>query len=461
MPANSFVGGATGDPKDHRLRIAPQDAQDIDDFPALIDTRDNGTDIGYQHQSVDPQKVTPGGIPTARIDGKTPLDGFTLRHGDVDPGDKLLLLALANVFGEYDLATASSRSRWRFGIGEGTDADEFLKLSLFDGVNPAWRVLNAKLGGFDLTAGPNQNLALTFPGLASRFDFFEVPSQVAGSGSDLPTIHGTLPAYSHDVDDATPDSVFVEVQSVTSGVAVCKATIATRASSPAYAGSNTFSVTLGGHPVEMIDEATGLSLSGDPGAPLEIQWPEGATLTASDEFEIETRVDSPWSPSYATKRILPSRNVRLIVNDLPIRLEGGFSLAVRWSDFSLQSDTPGAQGGTVKRAGELTATLTVTREIRDLVFEQLRMNRGRVPVVVDVVSKTIIPSATNLPYRFGVVLPSVGVDGPSFRNNAGATNTQEAPQLVAAEPDSAYSYDGRSWSSHCHVFVDTGISAYE
>lgn len=451
-----FVAGASGDPKDTRFRIGSHANQDIDEFLTPVDTRTHGIDFGYQHTPVDPLKILPGGVPPQMIDGKMPLDPFTIFPTDVDPGDPGLLECLANVFGTYDVATASSRSRWRFGLDEGTDANRYLKFLADNGVTPRMRVLNARLEGFDLEAQANSNFAVSFPGLGSRYDFFEDPVQQSGSGSTSPTVHGVLPGQTHDEDNATPDSMWLEVQSVSGNTVVWKASIAS--SAPTY-GSETFTVTAGSDvPVPAIDSDTGLVLGGDPGYPLLVSLPDSPTLTASDEFEIAVR-RAEWTPSFATLRSLPSRNVRMIVDDEEFRFEGGFSVSARWENFSLQSDVPGAQGGTVRRSGVLGVTIEITREIRDLLFERTRIAQTRVPVVINAVSADIIPSASNLPFRFGVVCPAMSVGGQSYRNEAGATNTEETATLTAEEPDSAYSYDGRSWDSHAHVFVDNGITA--
>jgi hypothetical protein len=165
-----------------------------------------------------------------------------------------------------------------------------------------------------------------------------------------------------------------------------------------------------------------------------------------------------WVQELDTERPISSVGLSALVapevgEDLEeVRFEGGIAISVAWDKTEAIQDTPGRQGATVRRTGELKTTAVLTRQITDL-----RMQRGMheatpMPLVLDAKTDVYIPSTTR-PYRFLAVLANCRLTGTLYGVAPGGQNTDEAPVFEPGYPDDALVYDGITVPLGSVVFI--------
>lgn len=188
-----------------------------------------------------------------------------------------------------------------------------------------------------------------------------------------------------------------------------------------------------------------------------VHLPASGTYRIGDTYRIPKR-RARWVQSLESERPISSVGLAAWVapevgEDLEeIRFEGGAQLATAWQTTEAIQDTPGRQGATVRRAGEMRTSVTLTRQIVDL-----RMQRGMheatpMPLVLDAKTDVYIPGTTR-PYRFLAALAHCRLTGTLYGVAPGGQNTDEAPVYEAGYPESALTYDGITLPLGAVVFV--------
>lgn len=140
-----------------------------------------------------------------------------------------------------------------------------------------------------------------------------------------------------------------------------------------------------------------------------------------------------------------------------IRFEGGMTLTSAWQTSAARPDTPGRQGATTRRSGQLMTTGTLTREITDLRLQKAIHEGVKFPLIFDARADVNI-STSAYPYRIAAVMPSCRVFGGMYGTAPGGQNRDEAPQFEAGLPDDPFTYDSVVCSAACTLIIDTDIT---
>ena len=446
-----FLSGYTGDPINFKRRLAPQATRGL---PATTGYRDGysfGGPVLISPATIARQVVLSGGEPAKRLPGKANLGGGPFVLGDVDPGNYFLLLALANVFGKYSVTEVETgRYRWRFSLDEATAASPYLSLVDFNDVTPQTRFHDLLMGGFGLAASPGENFAIEFPFVVGGYSRAGDPVQETGAASTLPVLRKTWPGNWSADDD---QDIWVKVLTDNAdGTWEVQVGLGSSTVEPTFDDTRTLTE---GQWFRLFD--TDGSRIGVKAEQPEIYLPVGATLAELDVFRFP-RQQTIISPSLGTSRAISSVNTSAILDGEEIRVEGGWSIEAAWETLEGRPDTAGRQSATVRRAGELGATVTPTRDLADLTLQYALDQAETVSWVVDAETDVEIGS-TGSPYRVIVALPSCQPEGDEFSVEPGATNRDESLALVAGVPDAALVYDGISFGSHLEVLVENDIAS--
>lgn len=443
-----FPSSLTGQPSLVQRQIRPQTNFDEKDHANTFrDFEHNGGQMPISLQNV-PVQLIAGGQGPAPLAGKRGIDAFSFANGDVNPGDRAQLMLWANLCGKYENEDNTTWRRWSFGLSEPTTADRYLELREDSDAILRHAAQNGRVFGANFAAEPNGNFAVNFNGAFGRYDFFESPTQTAGSGSDLPTVLG----YNTGTDlwDDTVDSdVYIRIDSVSSNDITYSVKVGSAASYP----SSPASYTMGTAPVRMTKDGVQV---GSQGTPLLLYFAAGSTLTASDEFRLVAPIVR-WSQTLPTRRIIPAVNTQLYLNGSEVSAEGGWSVSIEWENTGIAKDTSKEEGGTPFRRGKLIPTLQISREVKDVVLAKIAHERTTVAAVIEGTTDAEITSG--VPYRFRFVMPAGTLAGDLFSPNEGASNTDESYTIVGGTPTSAYSWDGESYSDNFTVEIHTDLTA--
>lgn len=208
------------------------------------------------------------------------------------------------------------------------------------------------------------------------------------------------------------------------------------------------------------------SLLGKFSEQLRIHLPAGYVGTANDEFRVPNRRAARWAQVLDPDRPISSVNTAIYItpdggSPEEIRFEGGMTISIARPTLEAKQDTPGVQGATVQRFGDLMATVTPTRQITDLRFQKAIHERTPMTVVVESKSDVFM-GATGRPYRVLWIFPSCIATGEMVDVPAGGGNTyEEAPVLRASVPDTTYTFADDAGDilvdSHFAVAVETDI----
>lgn len=196
----------------------------------------------------------------------------------------------------------------------------------------------------------------------------------------------------------------------------------------------------------------------------QIRWhmPAGGDYRIGNVYRIPNRRGARWVQELAAERPISSVALAAFVaaaigEDLEeIRFEGGANVTVQRTTTA-RPDTPGRQGATTTRSGEMGSTVTLTREISDLRMQKAMHEGTPMPLVLDARADVFI-GASGQAYRVLVVMPSCTVYGDLYGVGVGATNKDEAPRFVPGVPDDPFTYDGMTFTSALTVVIDTDIT---
>ena len=445
MPTTPFLSTATGDPINLKRQIAQQPTLRVPATTGFVDFRSNGGPIAPSPSDVERLLIALGGAPSNRLAGKTAIEGGPFSIGDVDPANKGMLQLLANGFGQYAITDNTTWFSWRFGLDEATAAANYLTLHNDTDVLPRMRFKDLMVGGFSVSAAPNDNLAIEFPFISGGYDMHGEVTQTAGTGSDLPILEHTWSG--NWALDAVDKDLYVEVVSGATFTFKCKVGSATT-----YDGATLTGVEGGW--IRLTDESD--ERLGEYAEQIRMYIPSGATWTDADEFKIAKRRAS-WTPSLAVERPVAAVNTAFILGGEEIRVEGGWQVEAAWENLELYNDTSGKQGGTPDRTGEFQVTVTPTRRVVDLDIQKALHEGETLSLVIEAITDSVI-GATTENYRFLMVFPSVKPFGAMFGVEAGGESKDEVPTLIAGVPSSTFNYDGESYDSHCTILIQNDIS---
>jgi hypothetical protein len=177
--ALDYLEGATGDPINLKRRVAQQASRTIPATTGFVDFRSNGGPMNITPSEIERMVITGTGAPAQTLPGKVTVEGGPFEIGDVDPANAGLLNFMGNVLKKYTLTNPGGLYyRWVFGLDEATAASPFLTLLNDNDVLPRTRITDLLLGGFTLSASPNENLAISFPFVAGEYDFHGIVTMV-------------------------------------------------------------------------------------------------------------------------------------------------------------------------------------------------------------------------------------------------------------------------------------------
>lgn len=436
--SQAFFTGQTGEPALTKCRVAPQTVEGVPALEAAYsDYRAFSAQTPLTPQLIERMALTGNSINKLRaLIGK--IGGSMAQSiGDVDPMNKMLLNALANITRKYTNTDNTTWRRWTFSPSAATTAAAYLSMLIDNDVLPRVRYRDVALSALRLAAAPNENFAAEFDAVYSEFDFHGVPTQTVGTGSTIPIMRGFWSGNL--VPDATDKDIFIKLINVLTFLMQGKVTTAA-----SYGASND-SYALGSHSrvyneaVDPIDR-----IIGNAAEQVRAYWPEGATLVNNDVFQIAKR-RAAWTPSYPADRSISSVQTIFYLNSGEVRVERGWNVEINVPGVARRDDTGGRQSARVRKTGALEATISMTRELADLDLQIALLNQGVVTIAIE--AKTDVEISTSgRPYRFLQVYPACVPDGETFSVDAGGQNRDESLRLVAGLPDSAFAYNDGSGS---------------
>jgi hypothetical protein len=442
--ALGFLKSATGDPINTKRRVAQQSTLRVPATTGWVDFRSNGGPIAPAPSDVERLVIGQSGAPSKRLPGKTNIEGGPFSIGDVDVSNRGMIQFLANVFKKYTLTDNTTWYQWRFGLDETTSAASFLSMLNDNDVVPRTRYKDMQIGGFSISAGAGENLAIEFPFLAGGYDFHGDGTQTSGTGSTVPILEHT---WEGNWEPTVDKDIFVEIQA---GTATLKCKIG---SASTFDGAAiTF---VDGGWVRLTDETD--ARIGEYGEQIRLYMPSTPTLTANDVFEWEAQRAS-WSQTLGVERPIASVNTAFILGGEEIRVEGGWNIEAAWENFELLGDTSGKQGATPERTGELQISVTPTRTITDLDIQKALHEGTELSLVIDCVSDDEI-GASGEEYLARLVFPALKPSGAMFGTEPGGESKDETVTLTAGVPDATFNYDGEAYDSHMTVLLQNDVDA--
>jgi hypothetical protein len=446
-----FFSGYTGDPINMKRQVAAQATRGLPATAAFRDFTAAGGPLAISPQVIERLAINPGGAPLVPLVGKTNLGGGPLAPIDVDPNDYGLIHFLANLFGKYAVANVTGAAeRWRFALDKATPGPGLLSMRGFNDVIPETRFHDLLIGGAEIVAAPGENFAVQFPFVFGGYYFGGVAEQETGAASTLPVLRKTWPGNWAEDDDADIWIKFLTDNA--DGTWEVQAGLGSSTVEPTFSDTRT------------LTEGVWFRLHNTDGSRIGVKAeqpeafvPVGATLAELDVFRIPKRA-TPFTPALGASQAISSVNTSFILDGEETRVEGGWTVSLAWDTLEARPDTAGRQSATVRRAGQLRAIVTPTRDLVDLTLQQALHERQPISVVIDAETDVMI-GATALPYRILVVLPACTPRGDLFDAEAGAANRDESLELVAGDPDATFTYDGLDFDSHAEIVVVNGRSA--
>jgi hypothetical protein len=458
-PFFSLPSALTGDPKRFQRWIYAHPTLRVS-----IPTNGYHDFLGYggsfspAPETIAAQAIAAGGVPLRPLAGKSPLGAGPLLLGDLDPGNPALLIGCANLFRRYSRTELGSGAlRWRFDVDQAEIADAYLGLRDWTDVLPLIDVFDGQVSGLEIAAQAGQNLTAQFPIGFGSHRWHGIPVQASGSGSTLPTITGV--SEHHFSLDAVDGDVWIEYTDVTGSVITLRAAYG-GASAPG-SWSATLTYTMGDQPARLYGPAgvrlgakTGVAGNGSISDQVRFYLPAGSTAVTGDQFRVPKRGAQP-SFTEPDRRAISSVNSFVTLDSEETRTEGGWGITVARDGFSVQPDVHGRQGATPKTTGNLTATPSLTRELKDLTIQKLLYERSIVPLFMEAETDEVIPGGSGLKYRVIVALPGLTLSGPMYGPDAGAQQTQESVTLTAGLPDATEAYNGLDFDQHISIVIYT------
>lgn len=444
MP-KQFVGGATGTTTNLERRIAIQPLKDEPPSSGFVGFLSMGGSFGINYGSIPRAVIGSGGAPRAPLPGKNTVTDAPLFFGDSDGANLGQLHCLANLFGHYDVTDNTTYYDWVFGLDGGTDAALYLTSQEDTDIIPRGTFYNWRVDGLEVSAGPNDNYAIQFGRSVPNYHNWGLPVQTVGSGSTLPTVLGSVALDHYEVDGTDADMYIA----VGVPVALPDLTVDAKKTLAASYFSNDQPYVLGDSGVRLLDETGdfyGALFADQP----RVFWASGSTLVALDEFQIPNRL-AAWTPDPVIEFPISSVNTRWFLDGEELNAEGGYSITAGWDGTGLVPDTTGAQGGAADRTGFFNATVNPTRQILDITIQEMLATGKQLSCVIEGVSDAVISGTVH--HEFTHVFPSVRVTGEGYGVNEGGTNREESPVLVAGVPAAPFSYKGKSFASHYHVWI--------
>lgn len=345
-------------------------------------------------------------------------------------------------------------------VDDDTDRDLYLKLVSYDAPTTTWTVQAKVTAAAAWWSGDLAVSGITRSGGVATVTTGSAHSLITG---DVVYVQGaTQTAYNgQKVVTVTGASTFTfEVDSSTTTPATGTITLDRRLIS-AKVGLDS-----AGNPIQTRLFTQSGSLLGKFSEQLRLHLPAGYVGTAGDEFKIPNRRHTRWVQTLDPDRPISSVNTAIYItpesgSPEEIRFEGGVAISITRPTLEAKQDTPGVQGATVQRFGDLMATVVPTRQITDLRFQKAIHERTPMVVVVESKSDVFIGS-TGRPYRVLWIFPSCIATGEMVDVPAGGGNTYtEAPVLRASVPDSTYTFADDfadiAVDSHFAVVVETDI----
>lgn len=451
-----FLNGATGDPSLVKYRVAPQATEGVPaEESAYTDFYGFGGSLGFEPSTIPRQALAGTSISRLKsLIGKLALPDSSIRLGDADPVNKMLMVALANFFRKYTNSDMTGWRRWFFSPNGSTSAAGWFTLLEDNDVLPRARFLDCAMRSIQASAAPNENFSVLLTLVRGMFDIHGAVTQTVGTASTLPKFRrfweGQL------TEDSVDNDLYLEIDDESDGEYLGKVGAA------ASFGASADILTLGewnrfyNEETDRVDRRVG---------PIEEQvefyLPTGATLVDGDVFKVEKLRDA-WSPTYPTPRPISSVQTQFIVRkdgiDRTIRVEGGWNVSMTANNVARREDTGGRQSARVRRAGTLEIVLEPTRELGDLEFQRALMLAESVGVVIDAEVPVEIGSSGR-PYRLVQIYPAVTPEGGTFGVAEGAQNRDEPLRLIADKPEASFTYDGITVAEAAAWVLENDITA--
>ncbi len=430
-----FLQGATGDPINLRRQMAPQSERGVPAVTGFSEFYSNGGPIVITPETYPPAVISNSGAPLQELVGKLRVGNGPLAIGDVDPANKAALMLFDNIARRHDLTDLLlGRKRWAFHLGGATASAGFLTLLNDSDVLPRQRFIDMIVRQLEIQASAGDNLAMTAQLAVGPMDMWGEVTQVAGTGSSVPTVSGYYPPAMDQL-DATDKDVYI--MWVDFSLRTFKAKVGIGAGVSLGYGSQVYTFTY--------DEATRVFDDtnvpiGSFGEQMKIRVPTGATGANGDVFKFPKRRAAFGASALGARRPISSTFTTVFLNGNERRIEGGWSATLDAPDVDAREDTGGRQSRLTTRRGRVNLRIRISREIVDLDNQAALMNATTIPVVLHCESATIISGGSLKPFRFMLIAPACKPNGDTFDVSVGGSGRDEDIELVAGVPDSAYNY---------------------
>lgn len=444
-----LLQGATGQPVKTVWRFAPQTSRTIPAITGFVDARTNGGGPGMSPSTVKRMLLNPSTEPLQELDGKLVFSPDPIDFGDISVTNKGFLYSLLNWYGKYAIADNTTYYTWTLGRDQATSFADYVTLIGDNDIIPRTRWKDGLAKTITMTAKAGGNFQGTAAFLVGSMDMFGDPTQTTGTGAALPILAGYYANQMSSL-DATDKNVVIKIITGASNL------IKSRLGAGSYTGA-TYAFALDTYspltdeadlPIgKWADQVNALFVTGV------------GTLTDNDVYTIPKR-RAAWTPSYATDQPLPSINVKMSLNGVTTRMEGGITIKYDRPGAQAVPDVFGRQSATVRDTGQREVEITVAREVLDLDLQAALINGSPVAFDVDAKVDTVIGSSVTKFYRQVQSFPACKLSGnPVFQTKPGGTDRGETFVLKARVPDSAHTYDGVSYSNAANMTLYSNQSA--
>lgn len=443
MPVD-FLAAATGNPTELHSAIVGQATRGVppDASATWRDIIDYGGGPQIAQTLIERQAFSPDGEPLTSLLGKLTITAGQKSLGDLNPNDYALLHMFSNYFGSNSGGRhtitnpgAGGIYQWKFGKGESTQAaTAHLANMIFSNILPGQVLFDMQVGGWEISAQPNQNLQVQFNLGAGFMNLCDDGAIDTATGTPtVPLVRGIWPQEMTEADDG---HLWIKVVTDDGGGAFTfQAALGSSTVEPTWSGSQTGTL---GTWVKLLDSVTALWVGGSIGTAVEMFLPAGATLEDGSVFLIPANRPN-WTNTLGTSRAISSVDSIYILDGERIRLTGGVSINSAWETFEVTPGVSDHQGHRVERRGNQVTTVAPSRRIEDLTLQSAILRRGSVPFVMKGETGVVIPGETE-PFQVVVVIPKLTISGDIYNPAVGADTAEESPTLTAAVPDSTYTY---------------------
>lgn len=408
--------------QDSKLRLAPQPTEGVPPAASAFDTYLRlrpGTAASPEAQRVDDDSIEGSSQQREPLVGQMSTGPFDLAL-PVNPEELPYLLAYATQKLDASTITAGVEQQIIGPTRTGTTLGYFaLEIDRGDGFPLAF--VDGRVTGIGLNIARGSLMAATVGVNFTGFTQFADATVVAQTGAGTPVIRGLAGNPDEGGLDylaaADERRIYVKVTDVTGLPSTCVGTV--KQGLAASYGAQTTTFTLGSFS-QAFNSNVAIATArqnrmGDPGQPIEIRFPTGATPAVNDEFYFELGRPT-WTPSFSTAPTLAEVHTNILFDGNRVGLES-YQLQVNVPYG--ERDSPGRRFKAENfRSGEFSSSVTIGRSgLTDYRLMQALLNQKVFELEAEMVSKSTFAASHRYELRWVMPkvigygqLPDVGAD---------------------------------------------------